>query len=216
MSALEETVVKEAPPKTASVAAAAGKAKSKSQPIVNRFLDFLSSVRFGVILLCVLVFLSFLGMIIIQQNVQGFETYFASLTPAEKWLFGNLGLFDIYYSWYFYFLLSTLSLNIILASIDHFPGAWKYISSPKTEATRAWLLHQKYNAAISMRGESPRAVAEKISEVFRGQRLKTRITEKNNRIYVFGESGKWNRLGAYIVHVALLTLFLGHLVALRT
>ncbi|HLM01407.1 MAG TPA: cytochrome c biogenesis protein ResB, partial [Pyrinomonadaceae bacterium] len=88
--------------------------------------------------------------------------------------------------------------------------------SPKTEATRAWLRHQKYNASISMRGESPQLIAEKIGEVFRGQRLKTRITEKNNRIYVFGEGGKWNRLGAYIVHVALLTLFLGHLVALRT
>jgi cytochrome c biogenesis protein ResB len=35
-------------------------------------------------------------------------------------------------------------------------------------------------------------------------------------VYVFGESGKWNRLGAYIVHVFLLTLFLGHFVALQT
>jgi cytochrome c biogenesis protein len=35
-------------------------------------------------------------------------------------------------------------------------------------------------------------------------------------LIVFGESGKWNRIGAYIVHVALLTLFLGHFVALQT
>ncbi|HEX8251402.1 MAG TPA: cytochrome c biogenesis protein ResB [Pyrinomonadaceae bacterium] len=210
MSALEETVVKEA------AEASRTKTKPKSQPIGNRFLDFLSSVRFGVVLLCIMVFLAFLGMIIIQQNVQGFETYFASLTPAEKWLFGNLGLFDIYHSWYFNFLLLVLSLNIVLASIDRFPSAWKYISAPKRDASRAWLLNQKFNAKISMHGESPPPVAEKIVGVFRRSGLKPRVTEKNNRVYVFGESGKWNRLGAYIVHVALLTLFLGHFVALQS
>ncbi|HEX8370332.1 MAG TPA: cytochrome c biogenesis protein ResB [Pyrinomonadaceae bacterium] len=210
MSALEETVVKEA------AKASRTKAKPKSQPIGNRFLDFLSSVRFGVVLLCIMVFLAFLGMIIIQQNVQGFETYFASLTPAEKWLFGNLGLFDIYHSWYFNFLLLVLSLNIVLASIDRFPGAWKYVSTPKSDASRAWLLNQKFNAKVSMHADSPQPVAEKIGEVFRRSGLKTRVSEKNNRIYVFGESGKWNRLGAYVVHVALLTLFLGHFVALQS
>ena len=120
----------------------------------NRILDFLSSVRFGVVQLCILVFLSFLGMIIIQQNVQGFEAYFASLTPAEKLVFGYLGLFDIYYSWYFNFLLLVLSLNIVLASIDHFPSAWNYISEPKLSATRGWLLNQKQNAVIKIYGNS--------------------------------------------------------------
>jgi cytochrome c biogenesis protein ResB len=36
------------------------------------------------------------------------------------------------------------------------------------------------------------------------------------RKVVFGETGRLNRIGAYIVHVALLTLFLGHFVALQT
>ena len=209
MSAFEETVIEEAP----KASAIGTKAKSS---VLNQSLDFLSSVRFGVVLLCVMVFFSLLGMLIIQQNVQGFETYFASLTPAEKWLFGNLGLFDIYHSWYFNFLLLILSLNIVLASIDRFPSAWTYISKPKIEATRAWLLHQKSNADLSMMGESKAAIAERVAEVFRKNNLKPRVTEKNNRIYVFGESGKWNRLGAYIVHVLLLTLFLGHFVALQT
>lgn len=36
-----------------------------------------------------------IGMLIIQQNVQGFDAYFASLTPAEKLVYGSLGFFDI-------------------------------------------------------------------------------------------------------------------------
>ena len=61
-------------------------ARQRTKPIGDRILDFLSSVRFGVSLLCILVVLSMIGMLIIQQNVQGFDSYFASLSPAESLL----------------------------------------------------------------------------------------------------------------------------------
>jgi cytochrome c biogenesis protein len=188
----------------------------KSKPLWERVIDLLSSVRFGIFLLCALVILSVLGMIIMQKNVQGFDVYFASLTPAERWLFGILGFFDIYHTWYYNLLLLTLSLNIVLASIDRFPRAWSYIVKPKTEATRSWLLNQKYKQILLIGATSAEEIAEKIREIFKLNRLKTTVKEKNGRIYVFGESGKWNRMGAYIVHAALLILFLGHFVALQT
>ena len=224
MSAAEETIKPIA------------KTRTKSTPFLNRFLDFISSVRFGVVQLCILVLLSMTGMIIIQQNVNGFDAYFASLTPAEKIVYGWLGLFDIYHSWYFNFLLLLLSLNIVLASIDRFPSAWSYIKQPKLNATRNWLLNQTQNSIVNVKGDDEKEVAEKISQIFKANGFKPIITKSNNIFYatdedgkkdfsktetksnliVFGESGKWNRLGAYIVHVALLTLFLGHFVALQS
>ena len=206
MSVAEETIQEE----TQTVS------KTNSKPILNSVLDFLSSVKFGVVLLCILVFLSFLGMVIIQQNVNGFDAWFASLTPAEKTVYGALGLFDIYHSWYFNFLLLVLSLNIVLASIDRFPSAWTFISRTKFDASRKWLLGQKQNAVVSLQILSEQEAAEKVRSVFKSQGLKPTITQKKGKFYVFGESGKWNRLGAYIVHVFLLTLFLGHFVALQT
>lgn len=221
MSAAEETIK-------------AGQMPKANIPIFDRGLDFLSSVRFGVVLLCVLVVMSIAGMLIVQQNVQGFDTYFASLTPAERLVYGGLGLFDIYHSWYFNLLLLVLSLNIILASIDRFPSAWRYIKTPKLTATRDWLLSQKENAIVYAAG--PDEAAESVKAVFESNGLKTQISQsesleyavdadgrkdfdktiKTANIYVFGEKGRFNRLGAYVVHVALLTLFLGHFVALRT
>jgi cytochrome c biogenesis protein len=208
----------------------------RTKPVGDRFLDFISSVRFGVTLLCILVVLSMIGMLIIQQNVEGFDAYYASLTPAEKLVYGSLGFFDIYYSWYFKVLLLVLSLNIILASIDRFPSAWSYISKPKLTATRSWLLNQQQNATVEVSGHSGAEAADKIRSVFVSNGLNTRVTEveeasygvtesgekdfenvtKKKKLIVFGESGRINRLGAYIVHVALLTLFLGHFVALQT
>lgn len=210
--------------------------KSKSAPLINRALDFLSSVRFGVTLLCILVLFSLIGMLIIQQNVNGFDAYYVSLTPAEKLVYGFLGIFDIYHSWYYNFLLLLLSLNIVLASIDRFPSAWSYISQPKTNATRGWLLNQNQNAVVQIQAADETEVAAKINRAFKENGFSAKTSQTNsisygvddngnknfsniinkNHFYVFGENGKWNRLGAYIVHVALLTLFLGHFVALQT
>lgn len=223
MSAVEETIN-------------AGDVPKAAIPIFDRALNFLSSVRFGVVLLCVLVVLSIIGMLIVQQNVQGFDAYFASLTPAERLVFGALGFFDIYHSWYFNSLLLILSLNIILASIDRFPSAWTYIRKPKLTATRDWLLNQRQHTTLSAGRTTAPDAAAAIGTLFSKHGFRPVVNETKATAYavdesgkkdfnstvtttstiVFGEKGRLNRLGAYIVHVALLTLFLGHFVALRT
>ncbi|MEQ1922943.1 MAG: cytochrome c biogenesis protein ResB [Pyrinomonadaceae bacterium] len=188
----------------------------KSAPILNRFLDFVSSVRFGVVQLCMLVVLALIGMLVLQQNVDGFDAYYVSLTPSEKIVFGYLGFFDIYHSWYFNLLLLTLSLNIILASIDRFPSAWSYIVKPKVKGTKGWLLARKDSETLEFGERSSDETKDAIQKEFAANGYKTTVTEDKGVAFVFGERGKWNRLGAYIVHVFLLTLFLGHFVALQT
>ena len=185
-------------------------------PLLNRFLDYVSSVRLGVIVLCILVVLSMIGMLIMQQDVEGFDAYYVSLTPAEKLVFGHLGLFDIYHSWYYLAMLLFLSLNIVLASIDRLPSAWSYIVKPKLDATRGWLLNRRRHFEMKADVGDGASIANAVAAVFKKQGLSTTVTEKGNAFFVFGQSGKWNRIGAYIVHVALLTLFLGYFVALQT
>ncbi len=224
MSAAERTI--ESQPET----------RRHSAPVLNRVLDFISSVRFGVFQLVILVILSMIGMLVLQQNVQGFDAYYVSLTPAEKLVFGRLGFFDIYHSWYYNLLLLTLSLNIVLASIDRFPSAWAYIRDPKRTATKAWLLAQRSNETANLGQKDKAETVDKIISIFAKFGLKPVATDVNSIEYgvgadgrkdfsvinnktstvVFGESGRLNRLGAYIVHVFLLTLFLGHFVALQT
>jgi cytochrome c biogenesis protein len=175
----------------------------------KRTLDLLSSVRFGVSLLVLLASACMVGMLIVQQNVDGFDKYFAGLTPAQKFLYGKLGFFDIYHAWYFNALLLVLSLNIVLASIDRFPGAWTFISRKKLDASAHWLRGQKPSASLTLRARDLEAAVAQVSGAFRSARLKTVVTEKKGKTYVFGERGAWNRLGAYTVHVALLTIFFG-------
>ncbi|HEV2706454.1 MAG TPA: cytochrome c biogenesis protein ResB [Pyrinomonadaceae bacterium] len=177
---------------------------------IQRLLDVLSSVRFGVILLVLLASASMVGMLVMQVNVDGFDRYYAELSPAQKIVGRALGFFDIYHAWYFNALLLVLSLNIVLASIDHFPKAWTFISRKKLDASAHWLKGQDQHASLTLSGESRAAVVERIAAAFKSVGLrKPIVTEKGDKLFVFGERGAWNRLAAYAVHVALLTIFLG-------
>ncbi|MBD0371417.1 MAG: cytochrome c biogenesis protein ResB [Pyrinomonadaceae bacterium] len=201
MSAVEETPKDSAPRPVAKA--------TPSSSAVAWLLNLLSSVRFGVALLILLVIASMIGMLIMQQNVEGFDKYYAELTPSQKLLYGSLGFFDIYHAWYFNLLLLVLSLNIMLASIDRFPKTWKIVSRRKIEAGRQWLLGQEQHAEVVIRDENPTTVAERLGASMRRAGFKPTVKEKDGRVYIFGERGAWNRLGYLAVHVALLTIFAG-------
>src|ERR1051325_469325 len=127
-------------------------AKTAAQDKVGfgtRAMDLLGSVRFGVVLLVLLAAACMVGMLVMQVNVDGFAKYYAALTPSQQLLYGALGFFDIYHSWYFNALLLVLSLNIILSSMDYFPKAWTYVSRKKLEASSHWLSGQEQHAALS-------------------------------------------------------------------
>ncbi len=149
MSTLEQIVTKDAPNTSAKT--------GYGESFFSRFLKLLCSVRLGVTLLVLLGLACFVGMLIMQQSVDGFARYFAELTPAQRLVYGNLGLFDIYHSWYFNALLFLVSMNIVLASIDRFPKTWLFVSKPNATVPVRWLRDQKQNAEIDIEGE-PRSL----------------------------------------------------------
>jgi cytochrome c biogenesis protein len=178
--------------------------------VIDRFLAIISSVPFGIILLVILVSLSMLGMLIQQQELDTFATYFTSLTPAERLIYGRLGFFDIYHAWYFNFLLLVLSLNIILASIDHFPKAWKLMRRKKLTASPGFTQAMRIkHAPVELPELNRETLVERAKEAARALKYKVTVTDKDNRTTVFAEKGAWNRMGAYAVHVSLLTIFAG-------
>src|SRR6185369_9219736 len=120
MSALEETLKQS----TVDVP----KSRNRDESILSRFLKLLCSVRLGVGMLITLGLACLTGMLIMQQNVEKFDRYYAQLSSAILLVYGGLGFFYIFHALYFNAILCVLSLNIILASIDRFPKTWTYAS----------------------------------------------------------------------------------------
>lgn len=194
---------------TPNVAAPAVKvAPKKGDSVLDKALRLLSSVRFGIVMLGILLTCCMIGMLVMQVNVEGFQKYYSHLKPAQKMIYGALGFFDIYRSRYFTLLLAITGLNIILASIDRFPAAWQYLRKPKLTASPKFIAAQHFSAEVAQSGD-PKSVAERIRQAWRKQGFRGRVNEENNRVTVFAQRNPWNRLGAYVVHVALLTIFTG-------
>lgn len=181
----------------------------RSENALSKLLRFVCSVRLGVILLCLLGLACLVGMLVMQQSVDGFENYYAALTPAQRLLYGKLGFFNIYHVWYFNALLCLLSLNIILASVDRFPKTWKFVSKPQVVVPLRWIPAQKQSDEIvtDQSQDETRPITESLLKRYGWRRI--HVAEKDSRTYILAESGVWNRMGAYPVHVALLTIFLG-------
>ncbi len=149
-----------------------------------------------------------IGMLVMQVNVDGFQKYYSNLKPAQKLVYGALGFFDIYRSRYFTLLLAITGLNIILASIDRFPAAWSYVRKPKLTASPKFISAQMFNAQ-TVEDADPKSMAEKVRAAWRKHGLRARINEEKNGLTIFAQRSVWNRLGAYVVHVALITIFTG-------
>src|SRR5215510_14573998 len=167
--ATTETQVKTEATPTSLAAEVAATPKSLSTGLVwfiDQLLRLLSSVRFGIIMLSLLLICSMIGMLIMQKDVEGFEQYFAKLTPAQRLIYTKLNIFDIYHSRYFTFLLAITALNIILASIDRFPTAWQYIVNPKLKASPKFIQAQTFTAEMSTR-DKPEVVASRIASLWK-------------------------------------------------
>jgi len=190
----------------------------KSDSVLDKALRLLSSVRFGVTMLGILLICCMIGMLIVQVTVTepagAFDRYYAGLTPSQRAVYGVLNFFDIYRSRYFMLLMAITALNIILASIDRFPAAWQYIRKPKVTASPKFIAAQMFNAE-SLEREAPQKVAEKVRAAWKAHGFRGRMSEDKNRITVFAQRHAYNRLGAYIVHVALLTIFTGGMLTSR-
>jgi len=195
----------DAPPSAAATVKISSK---KSDSVLDKVLRLLSSVKFGLVMLSTLLLCCMIGMLVMQVNVDGFQKYYANLKPAQRLIYGSLGFFDIYRSRYFTLLLAITGLNIILASIDRFPAAWQYIRKPKLTASPKFIAAQMFSVE-STEHTDPKGVAEKIRMAWRKHGFRARVNEENNRVTVFAQRSVWNRLGAYVVHVALLTIFTG-------
>lgn len=177
--------------------------------LLDSFLGLISSVPCGITLLVTLIVFSMIGMLIQQQELESFREYYVRLTPSERVVYGGLGFFNIYHVWYFNLLLLVVSLNIILASIDHFPKAWNSIRRKKLKASPLFANSQKVKEAVELPQVRRSELVERAAKAARANGFKTKITEDGDQTTIFAEKGVWNRLGAYYIHVGLLTIFLG-------
>ena len=176
---------------------------------MNKIWKFFSSVQLTVVVLLTLAGTSVIGTLI-PQNENPMD-YIQAYGDFGFKLFSVLGLFDMYHAWWFLLLLLTLTVNIIVCSVEMFPAAWKIVSSRKrgfnTGRFRKMANYQTVTTARSP-GELQPVVEKTISTHFK----KLQIESTDSGFLLFAEKRRWSRLGVYVVHTSIVLLLLGSII----
>ena len=166
-------------------------------------------MKLTVVLLLSLAATSIVGTIIPQNENPA--AYFRAYGEFVYKLFDLLGIFDMYHSWWFQFLILLLTINIVVCSIDRLSATWKivFVKNPKFNLSRFRKLSQK---EVFDNKQKPKELV-KVYESFISKHFRyTRTEETDKGLCVFAEKWRWTRFGVYTVHLSVVLLLIGGLI----
>lgn len=183
----------------------------KEQGYLNRFLRFFSSLKCGLILLGLTGTSIILGTVILQRTMAQEGQIEQIYAPQTIRLLDALGLFDVFHTWWFILLLGLLGANIVLASLERFPQAWRYFARPHREADEWFVRKLPVVREIPLGAGNPEGAlqraAQRLAEL--GYHPHAATLQKGT-LYV--EKHRIARLAPYVVHLSLLVIFSGAIV----
>ncbi len=175
----------------------------------NRIWMFFASVKLTVALLLTLAVTSIIGTVIPQNESPA--AYINAYGENLYRIFLFLNFFDMYRSWWFQLLIILLTLNIVVCSLERLPKTWKIVSVkiPPFNADRFRnddnkVDFQSQRSVQSLRQSFKQFICKKFSYC--------RVEETDKGALIFGEKGRWTRLGPYIVHLSIIFLLIGALI----
>lgn len=177
----------------------------KKNPVFN----FFSSVKLALFTLCLLAFTSIIGTIIPQK--ESIDWYIHNYSETTARIFQVLSIPDMYNSWWFLGLLTLLSINLIVCSIDRFPGVWKQVKADNL-ATDLKRLSKMRLTSSWVSNKSEEELATDISNSLAGKGWKTEQRRRDDSLLLFSQKGAITRTGVYIVHASILVIFIGAII----
>ncbi len=169
--------------------------------------DFFASIKLAIFIMLVIGILSMLGSTYIQQNRE-FDFYVNNFGLDKAIWFWKLWLTNVFQSWYYILFIVLLAVNLTVCSIKRLPGIWRYTFG-KDRFSKLTEQMEKRLKAISMR---VKADEETILKFLAKKGFKVYMEKENGKTYIYGEKGRYSRLGVYIVHFGLLVILGGALI----
>jgi cytochrome c biogenesis protein len=133
------------------------------------------------------------------------------LSPGLVSLLSSLQLFDMYHSLWFRLIIGLLALNLIICSLDRFPGAWKrFRSAPKLERTKPFdelPPHRNFDLPGKLDD-----VLSLTDGILKTKYKRTFQKDTDTGVVLYAEKGRISHLGVYLVHLSVLIILVGSIV----
>jgi cytochrome c biogenesis protein len=180
-----------------------------SENIISSIWKFFASVQIAIVTLSTISLVSIIGTVIPQKEAP--EWYIQQYGPNLARFFDLFHLGDMFGSIWFKALLCLLSANLIICSIDRFPGVWKQIVSDNTKTPAKRLKAMKRSATWTA-AASATVAAEHFTGFLSGKGWKIQSAETEEGLLLSGQKGAWTRLGVFLVHGAILVILVGAII----
>ena len=177
----------------------------------NPIWRFFSSVKLTIILLILLALASIIGTLIPQMPQRESIEFARSLSPGVFRFLNALDLFDMYHAIWFRFLIGCLGLNLVICSMNRFPGTWRLFRSlPRPDRSMPFEDLPPEQAFVVKRESD--ATADQVGQFLEKRYGKTIKKDSPHRHFFYSEKGAYSRFGVYIVHASVLLILIGALV----
>ncbi len=181
--------------------------ESRKHP--NPVWRFFCSVRLTITLLIILALVSIVGTLIPQREAS--IAFARNLSPAALKIFFFLDLFNIYHAIWFRLLIGILALNLIICSINRFPGIWKRFNATPRPDRQKPFEDLPGELTFMVRGERA-TVAKDVEHAFRKKYRRVRDKASKDAYYMYGERGRLTHFGFYLIHLSILIILMGAIV----
>jgi cytochrome c biogenesis protein len=173
---------------------------------INKIWKFFTSVRLTIVLLLTLAGTSVIGTLIPQNESP--QAYLDAFGVFLYRFFNILGFFDLYHSWWFQTMMLLVALNVLVCSIDRLSATWRVIfpERPKFNLSRLRRLEPKEEFTKNGPKEQ---LKKRYQAIISRQFRYCRDEETDSGYVIFGERGRWTRIGVYIVHLSVICMLVG-------
>ncbi|WP_373892678.1 cytochrome c biogenesis protein ResB [Virgibacillus natechei] len=186
----------------------ARRSQTYNKSIVDKIWSFFSSVKVGVWLIVITLLASAVGSIFPQ------EMYIPSDAPTRDpaifyedryGLFGliyyQLGLHNLYSSWWYMVLIALIGVSLVICSIDRFVPLYKALKTQKAKRHETFLNRQRlYSETETVTDAEVQKVKEKLK--------KQRYNVRDENGHILAEKGRFSRWGPYVNHIGLIIILL--------
>ncbi len=189
----------------------ARRSQTYNRTIIDKTWNFFSSVKVGVMLIIIALIASGLGTIFPQEMYIPAEA--ENRDPAifyEDWygmpgkIYYQLGLYDLYSSWWYMILIALIGVSLVICSIDRFVPLYRALKIQQPKRHNTFLSRQRlFSKTDTVSDEQKQPFVSKLKK----ERYK--IVEKHGNI--LAEKNRFSRWGPYVNHIGLIIILIAAL-----
>jgi len=185
----------------------ARRSQTYNKTIIDKVWNFFSSVKVGMWIIVAILVAAAIGTILPQvfyvpaNNASEAAAYYERIYGTFGKIYNDLGLSDLYSSWWFQGLIGMLGISLIIASLDRVIPLYKSLKKQKVKRHQSFLQRQRlFSKAEGIQEDVLTPAEKKLKE------LKYNVRREDGAI--LAEKGRFSRWGPYINHIGLI-IFLG-------